>query len=105
MNQRDLVRQVAADAGLGTTEANAAVTAVLAALTGAIARDEAVRLPGFGTLSVTLRPARTVRIPSTGAYITRPAARVVSFRPGKMLREAAKAGQAAGHGEPDTAGR
>ena len=105
MNQKDLVRQVAADTGLGTAAAKAAVEAVLAAMTGAIARDEAVRLPRFGTLSLKVRAPRTVRIPSTGAFVTRPAARVVSFRPGKMLREAANAGEAAGRGEPDTDGR
>ena len=93
MNQKALVRQVAADTGLGTAAATAAVKAVLAALTGAVAGDEAVRLPRFGTLYVTLRPRHTVRIPRTGALVTWPATREVSFRPDKKLREAAKAGQ------------
>ena len=104
MNQNDLVRQVAADTGLGTATAKAAVEAVLAAVTGAIARDEAVRLPRFGTFSRKQRRSHTVRIPSTGAFITRPASQMVTFRPGKMLREAAKAGEAAGRGGPDTDG-
>ena len=105
MDQKDLVRQVAAATGLGTDAAAAAVAAVLEVVTGAIARDETVRLPGFGTFYVTVRPRHTVRIPSTGAFVTRPAVQIVSFRPGKMLREAAKAGEAAGRGEPDTDGR
>ena len=105
MNQMELVRQVAADTGLGTAKAKAAVEAVLAAVTGAIARDEVVRLPLFGTFSVKQRRSHTMRIPSTGAFVTRPASWVVSFRPGKMLREAAKAGKAAGPGKPDTDGR
>ena len=98
MDQRDLVRQVAAETGLGTGAATAAVAAVLEVLTRAIARDETVRLPGFGTLYVTVRPRHMVRIPRTGALVTRPATPVVSFRPGKKLREAAKAGQ----GKPDS---
>ena len=47
---------------------------------------------------MTVRPRHLVRIPRTGALVTRPATRMPSFRPGKKLREAAKAGQ----GKPDT---
>ena len=79
MNRKDLVRQVAADTGLSTAAAKAAVETVLAEVTGAIARDEAVRLLRVGTLSVKLRPPRTVRIPSTGAFVTRPASRAVQL--------------------------
>ena len=100
MNQRCLVRQVAAETGLGTGAATAAVAAVLTVVTGAIARDETVRLPGFGTFYVTVRPRHTVRIPRTGALATR----MPSFRPGKMLREATKAGEAAGQEKSDTDG-
>ena len=50
MDQKDLVRQVAAATGLGINAATAAVAAVLEVVTGAIARDETVRLPGFGDL-------------------------------------------------------
>ena len=102
IDQKDLVRRVAAATGLGTARAKAAVEAVLEAVTGAIARDEAVRLPRFGIFSRKQRRSHTVRIPSTGAFVTRPASQVVQFRPGKILREAAKAGEAAGRGEPDT---
>ncbi len=104
MYQRELDRQVDADTWLGTAHAPAAVVSMLAELSGATARDEAVRLPDFGTLSVQLRPARTMRIPTTGAFITRPAARVVSFWPGRVLREATKGAQNAGPGKPEMEG-
>ena len=41
MKQRDPVRQMAADAGVGTAKADTAVTAVLPTLTGTFTGDEA----------------------------------------------------------------
>ncbi len=88
MNRSDLIRQVSERTGLNTTEAEAVVTAVLAAMTGALARGETVRLTGFGTFVPRFRPARLARNPRTGAPIAVPASRSVSFRPGKATRDA-----------------
>ena len=88
MNRSELVRQVAGEARLGGTQADAAVKAVLEALADALARGEAVRMVGFGTFDTKDRPAHTARNPRTGAPIAVPASRSVSFRPGKALKDA-----------------
>jgi DNA-binding protein HU-beta len=49
---------------------------------------EAVTLTGFGAFKVVERRARTGRNPKTGAPITIPARRAVTFAPGKNLRKA-----------------
>ena len=92
MTRAELARSVAARAGLGPAEADAAVKAVLAALTGALARGETVRLAGFGTFEAKDRPARTGRNPRTGAPVAVPASRGVRFRAGKTLRDAVRDG-------------
>jgi DNA-binding protein HU-beta len=45
-------------------------------------------LTGFGTFQVEDRKERKGRNPQTGDEITIPAAKVVKFRPGKLLKDA-----------------
>ncbi|MFW6177864.1 MAG: HU family DNA-binding protein, partial [Desulfohalobiaceae bacterium] len=45
---------------------------------------------GFGTFSVEKRKERKGRNPQTGSEITIPSAKVVKFRPGKLLKESVK---------------
>ena len=87
MRRSELVRQVAGRTGLGAAQADAAVKAVLEAVSGALAQGETVRLVGFGTFAARDRPERTGRNPRTGAEIALPASRSVSFRAGKGLRD------------------
>ena len=88
MNRSELVRQVAGRTGLGAAQADAAVKAVLAALAGALAGGEPVRLAGFGTFEAKGRPARKGRNPRTGAPIAVPASKAVRFRAALALRDA-----------------
>lgn len=53
-----------------------------------IEKGEGVRLPGVGSFSVKLRPAREGRNPQTGKTIKIPAKRAVKFSTGKALDEA-----------------
>ena len=50
-----------------------------------------VQLVGFGTFSVTERAGREGRNPATGVTMTIPAKKVVKFKPGKALSDAAAA--------------
>ena len=64
------------------------VKAVLGAVSGALARGEAVQLAGFGAFAAKDRSAREGRNPRTSESVAVPASRSVLFRAGKGLRDA-----------------
>ncbi|GHE76552.1 transcriptional regulator [Camelimonas fluminis] len=75
-----------------TDQSKAAVEAILTALGPAITdllKDgNHVPLPGLGKFAVTDRGPRTARNPKTGQPIDIPARKVVSFKVGKLLKDA-----------------
>jgi DNA-binding protein HU-beta len=91
MNKSELVSQVAELAGLSKADSEKATDALFAAITSALKDNEDVRLVGFGTFSVTSRPAREGRNPQTGKSIQIPASRQPKFSVGKVLKEAINA--------------
>jgi DNA-binding protein HU-beta len=89
MNKGDLVNEVAKV--LTTKKAAAdAVEAVLAGITKALKKKQAVTLVGFGTFKVGKRKARKGRNPQTGAEIKIKAKNVPKFVAGKELKDAVK---------------
>lgn len=87
MKKSDLASHVATQASLSKAAADGAVSAVFAAISDALAREEAVTIAGFGTFSTKRRPARQGRNPRTGESITIAASKVPSFKAGKTLRD------------------
>ena len=92
MKKSDLSAHVATQAVLSKAQAHSAVDAVLSAIAEALARGESVVLPGFGTFTTKMRAARQGRNPHTGESIAIAASKVPSFKPGKTLRDAVRAG-------------
>lgn len=90
MNKTELVAAVATKADLSKKDAEAAVKAVLDAVTEALADGEKVALVGFGTFEVKERAARTGKNPRTGEPIEIPASKVPSFKAGAALKNAVK---------------
>ena len=90
MNKTELVNAVAAKAELTQVQAKAAVDAVVASVKEALVKGEAVQLIGFGTFSVTEKPAREGVNPATGAKIKIAAKKVAKFKAGAELAEAVK---------------
>lgn len=90
MNKTELVAAVATKADLSKKDAEAAVKAVLDAVTEALADGEKVALVGFGTFEVKERAARTGQNPRTGEAIEIPASKVPSFKAGAALKNAVK---------------
>ena len=90
MNKTELVMAVAAKAELTQVQAKAAVDAVVASVKEALVKGEAVQLIGFGTFSVTEKPAREGVNPATGAKIKIAAKKVAKFKAGAELAEAVK---------------
>ena len=90
MNKTELVAAVATKADLSKKDAEAAVKAVLDAVTEALADGEKVALVGFGTFEVKERAARTGKNPRTGEAIEIPASKVPSFKARAALKNAVK---------------
>lgn len=88
MTKNDLVAKIAEKAGLTKADAERALNAFLESVENTLVSDGKLTLTGFGTFAVEERKARTGRNPRTGAEIKIPAAKVVKFRPGKLLKEA-----------------
>lgn len=90
MNKTELVAAVAAKADLTKKDADAAVAAVFAAITDALADGDKVAIAGFGSFEVKERAARTGLNPRTKEKIKIAAAKVPAFKAGKALKDAVK---------------
>lgn len=87
MTKKELVQNIAQEAGITKTVAEKALNAVLDGITKALAEGDKVTFVGFGTFSTAKRPARKGRNPKTGKEIDIPASIVPKFKPGKSLKE------------------
>ena len=90
MNKTELVNAIANEAKLTKVDAKNALEAALAAIKGALKKDDKVALIGFGTFAVNKKGARKGINPLTKKAINIPAKKVVKFKAGKELAEAVK---------------
>lgn len=88
MNKQDLISAVAATTALSKTDTATAIDAVFDIITAELKAGGDVRLVGFGSFSVSARPARDGRNPRTGETIKIAAAKQPKFSAGKALKEA-----------------
>ncbi|MDM0117748.1 HU family DNA-binding protein [Variovorax sp. J22R133] len=91
MNKTELIAAIAADTDLSKADAARAFDSALENVTRALSRGESVQLIGFGNFSVSRRPERTGRNPSTGEPMTIKATNAPKFTAGKALKEAVNA--------------
>ena len=73
-------------AGITEHEARALVELVLAEITDALMRGEAVKLASFGTFSMRRKRGRIGRNPKTGEVVPISPRTVVVFRPSQILK-------------------
>ena len=88
MNKTELIAAVAEKADLSKKDAEAAITAAVEAITGALIEGEKVQLVGFGSFEVKTRAARVGRNPKTGEEIPISEARLPVFKAGQALKDA-----------------
>ena len=88
MNKTELINAVAEKAGLSKKDSDAAVNAVLCAITDALKAGDKVQLVGFGSFEVKERAARTGKNPATGEQIDIPASKAPAFKAGKAFKDA-----------------
>lgn len=86
MNKTELAAVVAAKTELSRKNAEKAVSAVLEAISEALAAGEKVQLIGFGTFEVREREARTTVNPRTHEPVAIPAGAVPAFKAGQTLK-------------------
>ena len=89
MTRSDLVEELAARfAQLTQRDAEHAVKTIQDAVSDALVHGQRIEIRGFGSFSVSRRPARSGRNPRSGESGHIPEKRVPHFKPGKALREA-----------------
>jgi integration host factor subunit beta len=92
MTRSDLVAELAARfSQLNQRDAEFAVKSILDTMTDALRRGHRIEIRGFGSFSVSTRPARQGRNPRSGEKVMVPEKRVPHFKTGKALREAVDA--------------
>ncbi|MBE7028457.1 MAG: HU family DNA-binding protein [Ruminococcaceae bacterium] len=87
MNKQELISAIAEKANLSKKDADAALSAFVGAVEGALKKGDKVQLVGFGSFEVRERAARTGRNPQTGAEMKIAAAKVPTFKAGKALKD------------------
>ena len=88
MKKAELAAVVAEKTNLTKKDADAAITAVVEAVTEALVKGDKVQLVGFGTFEVRERGARTGKNPRTGEVIEIAACKQPAFKAGKALKDA-----------------
>lgn len=87
MNKTQLIDAVAAEAGLTKVDAKKAIDAYIKTTGEQLKQGEKIALVGFGTFSVSERPARLGRNPQTGAKIEIAKRKMVKFKAGSELND------------------
>jgi|TARA_B110000116_G_C16709106_1_gene523575 DNA-binding protein HU-beta len=87
MNKSELVAKIAEGADITKASAGRALDSLIQSVTAELAGGGEVALVGFGTYKVNDRAARTGRNPQTGAEIQISAAKVPTFKAGKVLKD------------------
>ena len=88
MNKTELIEKIAIGAGLTKADAKKALDATVVAIKGALVEGDKVQLVGFGTFSVSERPAREGINPATKQKIKIAAKKVAKFKAGAELADA-----------------
>ncbi|HEY9551635.1 MAG TPA: HU family DNA-binding protein [Prevotella sp.] len=91
MNRTELIEKIAAGSGLSKVAAKKALDSTVDAIKEALVAGDKVQLIGFGTFSVSERPARVgVNPAKKGEKINIPAKKVAKFKVGAELADAVK---------------
>jgi len=88
MNKKEFIEAVSEVSGFTKKDAEFAVNAVINCITDLLANGDSIVLPGFASISVKERAARTGRNPATGKPLKIAASKSVSFKAGTKLKEA-----------------
>lgn len=88
MNKTELIDKIAEGSGLTKTDSKKALGAAVSAIQAALVAGDKVSLVGFGTFSVSERPAHEGINPATKEKIQIAAKKLVKFKAGAELADA-----------------
>jgi len=88
MTKADIVERIQTGTGLSKKEAIEAMETVLSIMKTTLESGENLKISGFGSFLVRQKNDRRGRNPQTGETITIDARRVLTFKPGFVLRRA-----------------
>jgi nucleoid DNA-binding protein len=87
ITKRELVIRVANRLGMTQSDVARVIEGTFEAISGSLAEGKRWELRDFGVFEVKTRASRIGRNPRTGDQVPVPARRVVTFRPGKKMKE------------------
>ncbi len=87
MNKAELMMAISEKSGVSKPEVEQVFSAVFEIIAEAMAKQEKLAVPNFGSFEGKIRAERKGRNPSTGAEILIPEAVVGSFKPSSQLKE------------------
>lgn len=87
MTKAELAAEMAKKSGLSVKDTELAINAFAETVTETLKAGDLVRIIGFGSFKTRERAATKAYNPATGAEIEVPARKIVSFSPGKGLRD------------------
>ena len=87
MTKKDIVIKIAEDTELKQIDVKRVVQRTLDHIVEALTRAETVELRNFGIFRVKTRRPRVGRNPKTGVTIPIPEKRIVSFKPGMVMKK------------------
>ena len=86
ITRADLSEAVYQEVGLSRNESTQLLETVLEEISGALTRDEVVKISSFGSFSVRQKGRRVGRNPKTGEEVPILPRRVLVFRPSQVLK-------------------
>ncbi len=86
MTKKDIVLQVASETSLKQLDVKKVVQHCLDAIVESLSKGDTVELRNFGIFKVKSRKGRTGRNPRTGEKVPVPPKRVVTFKPGLVMK-------------------
>ena len=87
MNKNDLKDKISEKCSVSKADASRMLDVFIEACTEALSKGDDIRLSAFGTLSISVKAARTGRNPRTGAEIQIPSKKVIKFKAASKLLE------------------
>lgn len=88
MNKSELIETMSEQAQISKAAAARALDAALEAIQNSVAKNDPVRLVGFGTFELSERKARTGRNPKTSETMQIPASQSPKFKAGATFKKA-----------------
>ena len=87
MTKKDFVVKIADDTGVKQTDVKNVIQKYLDYLIETLSRGETVELRNFGVFKVKVRKGRIGRNPRTGETVPIPQKKVVTFKPGLIMKQ------------------